>query len=186
MSKDTPSRKVMRRFYEPLLLLNALDPIRGKRTKPERDTHSISPNLPKLRRSFVDGLAYICAYEKGSRRVTAAALQQTPQGITVWLAANENIGDNVLHFLAEILSDIQRIANIDDSQSRQREGEQTEEDLVTRIVTFNAPRIQTYYRQVARTHAPACLDTICKKVVKSGKSNIALMFALLPSCFGLR
>ena len=118
--------------------------------------------------------------------MTAAALQQTPQGITVWLAANENIGDNVLHFLREILSDIRRIANVDDSQSRQREGEQTEEDLITRIVAFNAPRIQTYYGQVARKHVPACLDTIGRKLVKSGTSNIAFVFALLPSCFGLR
>lgn len=118
--------------------------------------------------------------------MTAAALQQTPQGITVWLAANEKIGDNVLHFLAGILSDIQRIANFDDGQSRQREGEQTEEDLITRIVAFNAPRIQTYYRQVARDHVPACLETISRDVVTSGTSSLAFVFALLSSCFGLR
>ena len=168
MAQVPMSRKVLRRFYEPLLLLNALGQIRGKRIKPESDTNSLSPNIQKLRRSFVDGIAYICAYEKGSRRVTAAALEQTPQGITVWLAANEKIEEKVIKFLETVLSDIQRIAELDDRESRQWKGEQTVEDLTSRVIAFNAPRIQTYYEQVARKHAPACLDTISKGGMKSG------------------
>ena len=64
MAQATVSRKLLRRFYEPLLLLSALGQIRGQRIKPESDANSISPNIQKLRRSFVDGIAYICAYEK--------------------------------------------------------------------------------------------------------------------------
>ncbi|KAL8819893.1 MAG: hypothetical protein Q9191_007635 [Dirinaria sp. TL-2023a] len=160
MKQAAVSRKVLRRFYEPLLLLNALGQIRGERIKPESDTNSISPSIHKLRRSFVDGIAYICAYEKGPRRVTAAALEQTPEGILVWLAANENIGVEVTRFLGMILSDVQHIAELDDREDRQLEGEKMLEDLTSRIVAFNAPRIQTYYEQVARKYAPACLDTI--------------------------
>lgn len=148
MAQVTTSRKVLRRFYELLLLLHALGQIRGERIKADRDTNSTSPNIQKLRRSFVDGTAYICAYEKGPRRVTAAALEQTPQGITVWLAANENIGEKVIQFLEKIFSNIQRIVELDDRESRQREGEQTLEDLTSGIVAFNVPRIQTYYEQV--------------------------------------
>ena len=168
MAQVPISRKVLRRFYEPLLLLNALGQIRGKRIKPESDPNSLSPNIQKLRRSFVDGIAYICAYEKGSRRVTAAALEKTPQGITVWLAANEKLEEKVIQFLETVLSDIQRIAELDDRESRHRKGEQTVEDLTSRVVAFNAPRIQTYCEQVARKHAPACLDTISKGGMKSG------------------
>ena len=171
MPQAALSRKILRRFYEPLLLLNALGQIRGDRIKPESDTNSISPNIHKLRRSFVDGIAYICAYEKGVRRVTAAALERTPEGILIWLAANENIEEKVIQFLGMILSDIQHIAELDDMEDRQREGDQLPEDLTTRIVAFNGPRIQTYYEQVARKHAPACLDTISNGRIKSGTSK---------------
>lgn len=178
MAQATVRRKVLRRFYEPLLLLNALGQIRGERIKAQSDTDDLSPNIQKLRRSFVDGIAYICAYEKGSRRVTAAALEKTPQWITIWLAANEKIGEKVIQFLDTVLSDIKRIAELDDRESRQREGEQTVEDLTSRIVAFNAPRIQTYYEQVARKHAPACLNTISKGRVENGTSKLIFMSAL--------
>lgn len=185
MAQATVSRKLLRRFYEPLLLLSALGQIRGQRIKPESDANCISPNIQKLRRSFVDGIAYICAYEKGPRRVTAAALEQTPQGILVWLAANQNIGEKVIQFLENILSDIQRIAELDDRESRQLKGEQMLEDLTSKIVAFNAPRIQTYYEQVALRHAPACLDAINNGRMKSGTSRITSVSAFrhpVPAC----
>ena len=185
MSQATPSRKILRRFYEPLLLLSALGQMRGERIKAESDANSMSPNIQKLRRSFVDGIAYICAYEKGPRRVTAATLERTPQGITVWLAANGKIGENVLSFLENVLSDIQRIAELDDREKRQREGGQTLEHLTSRIVSFNVPRIQTYYEQVARKLVPACLDTISKGCVESGRSKGASVPNIsrpLPAC----
>ena len=167
---QTTSRKVLRRFYEPLLLLNALDPIRGERIKPESEIHGNSPNVQKLRRSFVDGIAYICAYEKGPHHVTAAALEQKPQGIKVWLASNENIGDRVIQFLEKVLSDVQHISKLDDRESRQRAGEQTLDGLISRIVAFNAPRIHTYYKQVARQRLPVCLEVIKITLMKNGTS----------------
>ncbi len=173
MAQATPSRKVLRRFYEPLLLLSALGQMRGERLKSESHTNSMSPNIQKLRRSFVDGIAYICAYEIGPRRVTAATLERTPQGITVWLATNEKIGEKVVEFLKDVLSDIQRIAEPDDRENRQKEGGQTLKHLTSRIVSFNAPRIQTYYEQVARKHVAACLDTISKGCMESGRSRRA-------------
>ena len=185
MTQAAIRRKVLRRFYEPVLLLSALGQIRGERIKPESDTDNLGPNIQKLRRSFTDGIAYICAYEKGSRRVTAAALEKTPQGLKVWLAANENIGEKVIQFLEKVLSDIQRIAQLNDKESREWEGEQTVEDLTSRIVAFNAPRIQTYYEQVSRKYATACLDIINKGHVKSGALKIISVSALrllLPAC----
>ena len=136
----------------------------------------MSPNIQKLRRSFVDGIAYICAYERGPRRVIAATLERTPRGITVWLATNKTIGEKVLGFLENVLSDIQRIAEPDDKENRQREGEQTLEHLTSRIVSFNAPRIQTHYEQVARKHVPACLDG------RSRRASVPDLNRPLPAC----
>ena len=127
----------------------------------------------------MDGIAYICAYEKGPRCVTAAALEQTPQGIMVWLAANENIEDTVIQFLEKVLFDIQRIAKLDDRESRQRKGEQMLENLISRIVAFNAPRVQTYYEQVTRRHAPVCLDIISRACVKEGTSKYHPYFCIV-------
>lgn len=181
MAQTVPSRKVLRRFYEPLLLLSALGQIRGERIKPESDTNSSSHIIQKLRRSFADGIAYICSYEKDPRRVTAAALEQTPLGITVWLAANEKIDGKVLHFLEGILSDIQRIAELDDKGKRQWKGDQTVEDLASRIIAFNALRIQTYYEQVKCKLAPTCLDTISKGRTENGTSKFGISCLLFTT-----
>ena len=141
--------KVLRRFYEPLLLLSALGQMRGERTKSEI-TDTLSPNIQQLRRSFQDGIAYICAYEKEPSRVTAVALERTPQGITVWLAANENIREHVVQFLECVLSDIRRIAEPSDKDSRLKEGERVKDDLTSRVIAFNTHRINVYYGQVVR------------------------------------
>lgn len=139
-------RKVERRFYEPLLLLSALGQMRGERTI----TDTLCPNSQKLRRNFVDGIAYICSNEKGSKSVTAVAIEKTPQGIVVWLAANKKIGKKVVQFLESVLSDIQQISSPSDKDSRQKEGERMKEGLASNIVDFNTPRIGFYYRQTAR------------------------------------
>ena len=143
-------RKVERRFYEPLLLLSALGQMRGERTKSEIITDSLCPNIQKLRRNFVDGIAYICSFTKEPKRVTAVAIEKTPQGNIVWLAANENIGKKVVQFLGSVLSDIQQISTPNDKDSRQKEGERMREGLASKIVDFNTPRIGFYYKRVAR------------------------------------
>ncbi len=177
MTETQIRRKVLRRFYEPLLLLSALGQIRGKRIKSEANNDTLSPNIQKLRRSFVDGIAYICAYEKGPSRVTAAALEKTPQEITVWLAANEEVGDKVIQFLDGVLADIQRISGPTGRSDRQWEGERIEEDLTSRIIDFNISRILTYYNQVARTWAPECLKIINEGHESSGTSKTTLRHA---------
>ena len=139
-----------RRFYEPLLLLKALGQMRGERTKSETITHTLCPNIQKLRRNFVDGIAYICSYEKTPKRVTAVAIKKTPQGIIVWLAANKNIGKKVTQFLESVLSDIQQISTPNDEDGRQKEGERMKEELASKIIDFNTLRIDFYYSQVAR------------------------------------
>ena len=172
MTETQIRRKVLRRFYEPLLLLSSLGQIRGERIKSEASINTLSPNIHKIRRSFVDGIAYICAYEKGPSRVTAAALEKTPQGITVWLAANEKLEKKVIQFLENILSDVQHISELNDREARQREGERIEEYFTSRIIAFNSSRILTYYKQVAQKQVPNCLEIISEGHANSGTSNM--------------
>ena len=47
----------------------------------------------------MNGIDFICAYEKSPHCVTAVALEKTPQGITFWVAANEKLEVKFLNFL---------------------------------------------------------------------------------------
>jgi hypothetical protein len=152
-------RKVLRRFYEPLLLLHSLGQVRGARTKPELHFDSSGPNHQKIRRSFADGIAYICAYDKGPDYVTASALEKSPEGIIVWLAANAEIKPKVITFLERTLDDLSHIAAQGDSSDRQRTGLQSQENILTRIVAFNQNRIQAYYK-LAKSFTTSCLAII--------------------------
>jgi hypothetical protein len=151
--------KVLRRFYEPLLLLHALGQIRGARIKPELNFDLSGPNHQKIRRSFADGIAYISAYDKGPDYVTASALEKSPQGIIVWLAANAEIKPEVVTFLGSVLDDLGHIAVQSSASERQRIGLQMNEDLLTRIVTFNKNRLQVYYG-TAKKFTATCLTVI--------------------------
>jgi hypothetical protein len=151
--------KVLRRFYEPLLLLNALDQIRGARIKPDLASSITGLNHQKIRHSFADGIAYICAYKKEPDYVTAAALEKTPQGISVWLAANANIEPKVIHFLEGILVDLRRVAEQEDANGRHQTGRKIRESLTVRVVAFNQPRIQAYYI-MAKNYVRQCLVVI--------------------------
>lgn len=89
----------------------------------------------------------------------------------VWLAGNEKVGNKVIQFLESVLSDVQRISELNDRDVRQREGARIE-DLTSRIIAFNTSRL-TYYNQMARKRASECIDIISEGHVNSGTSNIA-------------
>jgi hypothetical protein len=152
-------RKVLRRFYEPLLLLNALGQVRGNRIKPDLDSATSGPNHQKTRRSFADGIAYICAYNKGPDYVTATALERSPQGTIVWLAANSEIKPEVLCFLQNVLDDLDHIATQGNAGERDRFGERMQDNFLTKIVAFNEARLRSYYKK-AKVLAEACLPVL--------------------------
>jgi hypothetical protein len=141
-------RKVLRRFYEPLLLLNALGQVRGERLKPELNIEINASNHQKTRRAFADGIAYICAYTRGPDSVTATALESSPQGVILWLAANASIKPEVTIFLRGILNALASIAEQNDAIERRRLGEQIRESLLTRTITFNSARLLSYHHLV--------------------------------------
>lgn len=161
-------RKLLRRFYEPLLLLNALGQIRGKRIKPDLEAYTLGASHQKLRRSFVDGIAYISSYEKGPDHVTAAALERSANGVVVWLAANGTIHPRVIEFLKEILADIHTISNQATANERHVQGHEMQEELLTRVIAFNEPRLRAYYNLV-HSYSLRCLPAIKQEINSTSK-----------------
>jgi len=137
--------KLLKRFYEALVMLDVLGNSRGDRTEEEAldselEASDLGPD--KLRRSFIRHLAYLCDYEKGGDRTTAIALEQTPQGITYWLASNKTPykrstgADRTKEFLHVILDIL--------GSSIDRFVHQVELAIFEKAVSFSQSRILKY------------------------------------------
>jgi hypothetical protein len=153
-------RKVLRRFYEPLLLLEALGEVRGERIRLDSTVDDAGTNQRKIRRSFADGIAYVCAYRTDGDYVTAAALERTPEGIIVWLAANTTVEEKVVEFVGRLLNELQHISQHENAHSRQRAGTQSIDHIRSMVIGFNALRITHYYRLVVQKFASPCLEIV--------------------------
>ncbi|OJI84215.1 hypothetical protein ASPTUDRAFT_120671 [Aspergillus tubingensis CBS 134.48] len=158
MSHDPPgdppmshSPRRLRRLYEPLSLLQTLGNVRGWRIRaPDIPQDYSGFNAIKSHRSFVDALAYACAYKKEPAYVTAVALEKRPEEIVVWLAANKNVEDTVVSFAQDVLRIVQWLARNPSAQLGTEDGQQTLNLLTSRVLCFNAPKIYAYYEQVMR------------------------------------
>jgi hypothetical protein len=75
--------RLLHRFYEPLILLEALGQTRGERDRPEDRLDGRS-----RRRRLQDNLSSLCDTEKGGQTTSAAAFAKSPNGITLWIASN--------------------------------------------------------------------------------------------------
>jgi hypothetical protein len=146
--------KVLRRFYEPVLLLHLLGRIRGARTK-RPESPDMKHSKQGRRRDFTDNIAYICASNTGGKHVMAAALENTPQGITVWLAANNSkASQNVSAFLHDILTELKDI-DVEDEAAQSK----TESRMFSKIIQFNKQRVNSYWDN-AKHCIVGCLEVI--------------------------
>ncbi|OJD14661.1 hypothetical protein AJ78_05014 [Emergomyces pasteurianus Ep9510] len=128
--------RLLRRFYEPLVLLHTLGPTRGAHTSPV----PLSP-----RRSFLNELAYVCDYDKGGDTVTAIGLESTPQGCTFWVASNTwAAAKMIVPFLNILLQTLKFIANSPVS------GDRDSGRIVELCVAFGARRIKKYKLLLSR------------------------------------
>ena len=165
--------KVTRRFYEPLLLLHALSPIRGERIKSEILPDNPESNHIQLRRSFTNAIAYICAYQKGPYHVTAAALEKTSQGVVVWLSANACVEEGVVTFLEEVLACVYRIVEQDSVEALHQEASLATQKLASMIVEFQAPRLTAYRAEIIKSFILPCQELMTDYVKSNGKFSIA-------------
>ena len=156
-------RKLLRRLCEPLLLLQAL------RRAPESlksidDVEPSSRSIEGLRRSFVDGNAYLSAFERYSDCVTAAALETTPQGPMLWLAANDGIRSTTIEFLRKVLAELHTVAREDHPQARNIMAERITPGLLRGVITFSMPRLRKYVNNIRNINVRSCVSLMRDQV----------------------
>ena len=158
-----PHDKLIKRFYEPLVLQHVLGSTRGDhipRLPPDvqdaEEMDSIS-----LRRDFLDKLAFVCDYEKGGATVTAIALQQTPAAVIFWVAANEGVGSQVKPFLETILSSLEKLH----SKPAESVIKEAEDKIFQCAVEFGKLRIKAYLKCMKER-----LDK-CHKIIAMSNSH---------------
>ena len=145
-TRPTPpeSTKLMKRFYEPLVLQHVLDPTRGSHIhcEPLGSPDKSELNNCNLRRSFVNSLAYICDYQKGGATVTAIALEMRPAGVVFWVAANEDVEGKVVLSLEGILKNLAGLDGVVDEESTVT----VEESTFRLAVELGMPRVKAYWQ----------------------------------------
>jgi hypothetical protein len=141
--------RLERRFYESLVLLSVLDPVRGCRFT--NSIYTTDDTLDQLRRSFVDAIAMICDSHKGGDTVMAAALQSTPFRTVIWLAANENPKTRTIQYLQRIIGTLRKATP--DTRVR------LANEISDCVVEFCRSRLN-YYRQELSRELPRCLSKI--------------------------
>lgn len=132
--------RLERRFYEPLVLLSVLDPVRGYHFN--NTLRGIDDTFDQLRRSFVDAMATICDSRKGGDTVTAVALQATPTNTVIWLAANEKPKARTVQYLQGIISAL--VKATPDKRVL------VTEEVSDRVVEFCRPRLDFYRKELSR------------------------------------
>lgn len=131
--------RLLKRFYEPLVLLHLLDPYNGEQIcSPGYDDEDSQVSDQELRRKVLKQLAYMCDYETGGKTVTAIALEESRESgeKVYWLAANRTPREKVVQFLNDILNDLRGLSSAS-AEEKQRE-------ITKKCVQFGMRRIKGY------------------------------------------
>jgi len=140
--RTTPiSPKQNRRFFGAVILLHALDPVRGdRRSRPKvADPDELASDL--LLDKFLDSVAYACDRKKGGKTVTAAALQKHPEGPILLLGSNSPIEPETIEKLREILDRLKAFKFGQESEKL------LEEDIVRKLTYLGAERLKVYQKK---------------------------------------
>ncbi len=115
--------RLISRFYEAVILLEALDQPRGSQTPAPRSSD------PKelARRRFLRDLSYICEFEKGGTSCTAIGLENCARSYKYWVASNADVATMIVPFLEKVLR------RLDSLRSRPPSTRDSDEKDFTRI-----------------------------------------------------
>jgi hypothetical protein len=95
------------RFLEVAVLLRLLDPVRGEPSVHGLDQDSYESGTQReafLKRKFLDSFALICATKKEGGSVSAACMENLPDGTTIRITSNAGVSENVLHRIRELVN----------------------------------------------------------------------------------
>jgi hypothetical protein len=136
-----PEDRLLKRFYEPLVLLHVLDRNGEQRMPRTPEIGDLSDmQLRELRRTFLDQLAYVCDNIKGGDTVTAIALEAQPSGTVFWVASNNGVSTRTTDFLGKVLCTLQSLAACQTESARGV----TEAGLSQMCIEFGIRRIKAY------------------------------------------
>jgi hypothetical protein len=136
-----PASRLLHRFYEPLVLLEVLDPTRGQNAQSFPD--SKSDTSQNLRRKLLDQLSWICDYKRGGESVSAIAAEATPGGTVFWLAANTHPKERVLSHLKWILEQLYQSFGASEQAT-----EELENKITAKCIGFSKEKVRNYSRQL--------------------------------------
>jgi hypothetical protein len=136
--RDSKSR-LLHRFYEPLVLLDVLDPTRGKRNS-RLSSDLGSDSSYNLWCRFLDQLSWMCDYKRGGDTVSAIAAEETTNGPTFWLAANKNSEKKAKPHLEWILGQLESLPG--------RVIKEVEEEILIRCIKFSENKVKNYSRKL--------------------------------------
>lgn len=129
--------KLLRRFYEPLILLSVLDPTRGAH-HPDLITDCGLQGREKLWRNFLDQLSFLCDAKRDGDTVTAIAAQRTDEHTVFWLASNSNARSKTKTHVEWILSRLNSLYDADSEKTKL-----VEDEITARCIKFSSSRIDT-------------------------------------------
>lgn len=130
--------KLIKRFYEVLVLLRVLGQVQGdkinRQTLGDADIHSMT--AVEMRRMVMNHLCTMCDFLKGGDTVTAMAVENLPQGPRYWVAAHGQL-KKIVAFLSRVLGMLGSWTSADDQLD-------LEGRLFDIFVEFHRPRIAKY------------------------------------------
>ena len=130
--------KILRRFYEPLVLLSVLDPTGGAH-RPDLILDRGLDEKSKLWRNYVDQLSWLCDLEKGGDTVVAVAAKETNEAPIFWLASNSNSRKKARDHLIWIFGRLGCLYAASPMSTTQ-----LEDEITARCIDFSPNRIKTY------------------------------------------
>lgn len=138
MHPANADEKLLRRFYEPLVLLGVLDPTRGAH-RPDLVAERGLNEPSKLWRNFLDQLSWLCDSNPGGDTVTSVAAQKTIDHPCFWVASNSTARRRArdhLEWLFACLTPLYTATTVSTAQ--------IEDQIFVRCVIFSSKRVKTY------------------------------------------
>jgi hypothetical protein len=141
------NQKLLRRFYEALILLGVLDPTRGRQPL-EIDLSDSANGDALLWRDFLDSICFICDSKTGGDTVTSVGAEQTNDNTIFWMASNSKPGSKLTMNAQKHLSDILYMLRDIESDSN-TSSDDLHRKIYEHCVGFSSMRIKTYRKRIS-------------------------------------
>lgn len=138
MGPVNANEKLLRRFYEPLVLLSVLDPTRGAQ-RPDLIADRGLDEPSKLWRNFLDQLSWLCDSETGGDTVTSIAAQKSVDRPCFWVASNSTARQKAQRHLTWLFGCLKPLCTATSVSATQ-----IEHEILTRCIAFGSKRVKAY------------------------------------------